>query len=244
MQTYNSGRNGQIWGGVRTYAGHKYAEVLAAVAHFTSEGADPKAAIIPTFNFASGAAVNIPFILVTFFYDDFAPPPAAFEALDRITPLTDDTRARSFESLTREILAGNMKGLRFRIGVNSFPAMPAANMSAFLKEHYELVRDKAVEAAKFDPLDFKVFSFAVQPMPVGIAAASRAKKGGNALGLDPDHGDKVWIEYDLAWLSPVCDSVCTDWIKSAVRDAHELHARKYSGIYPTNYKSGDLETIR
>lgn len=50
--------------------------------------------------------------------------------------------------------------------------------------------------------------------------------------------------YDLAWADPLCDSVCTDWIKAMVQDAHDLHVQKYSDIYPTNYKSADLETIR
>ncbi|TQV91185.1 FAD-binding, type 2 [Cordyceps javanica] len=243
MEVFESGVNGQVWGGVRTYTEDKHAAVLGAVARFTSENADPKAAIIPTFDFAGVLVLDVPVILVTFFYDDVAVPAGVFDAFDAIRSLSDDTGVRSFESLTREILAGDYKGLRFRIGVNSFPAMPAANMTDFLVDHWDLVKRRATRAAVSEPLDFKIIAFAVQPMPAIIARASRARNGGNALGLDPDHGDRVWIEYDLAWANPVCDAKCTEWIASMVQEAHDLHVQKYSGIYPTNYKSGDLKTI-
>lgn len=250
MQTYQSGSGaqGQIWGGVRTYTADQHAAVLHAVSRFTSENTDPKAAIIPTFNFVGAVSIiNIPFILVTFFYDDAQVPSGVFDVFDAIPHLSDNTKPRTLESLSKEVLAGDMKGLRFRIAVNSFPAMPVANMTAFLTEHWALINKKARDAALYDLLDFHVFSFAVQPMPRLIAQASRDNSphaGGNALGLDPKHGDKVWIEYDLAWLNPICDDVCTDWLKSAVQDAHDLHVQKYGGIYPTNYESGDLETLR
>lgn len=247
FETFEAGVNGQVWGGVRTYAADKHAAILRAVSRFTSENTDPKAAMIPTFNFAGALAINVPFILVSFFYDDVQVPESVFADFDAIHHLSSDTKPRSFESLTREILNGDMKGLRFRIGVNSFPAMPVDNMTDFLTDHWELLRKRSTSAAIIDLLDFKTFSFAVQPMPRGIAQASREQRGGgggNALGLDPDHGDRVWVEYDLAWASPLCDSACTKWLKEAVQDAHDLHAKKYAGIYPTNYKSGDLETVR
>lgn len=31
-------------------------------------------------------------------------------------------------------------------------------------------------------------------MPRMIAQASKDRNGGNALGVNPDHGDRVWIE--------------------------------------------------
>lgn len=244
METFDVGVGGKIWGGVRTYTADKHTAVLQAVARFTSENTDPKAAIIPTFDFAGALVIDVPVILVTFFYDGLEVPAGVFDSFDAIKSLSDDTGVRTFESLSKEIIAGDMKGLRFRIGVNSFPAMPVDNMTSFLTDHWELFKKKADDAALFDLLDFKVFAFAVQPMPRMIAQASKDRHGGNALGVNPDNGDRVWIEYDVAWANPLCDSVCVDWLKSAVQDAHDLHVKKYSGIYPTNYKSGDLETLR
>ncbi|KAM3523693.1 hypothetical protein NHJ13051_004947 [Beauveria bassiana] len=243
MQVFESGVKGQIWGGVRTYTEDKHAAVLEAVSRFTSENTDPKAAIIPTFDFAGVLVLDVPVILVTFFYDDVAVPAGVFDDFIAIRALTDDTGVRTFASLTKEILAGNYKGLRFRIGVNAFPAMPVANMTDFLVDHWKLIKKRAVQAALRDPVDFKIFAFAVQPMPSFMAQASKDRNGGNALGVDPDHGDRVWIEYDLAWANPLCDIKCNEWIKTMVQDAHDLHVESYSGIYPTNYKSGDLETL-
>ncbi|EGX91944.1 FAD-binding, type 2 [Cordyceps militaris CM01] len=243
MEVFESGVGGQVWGGVRIYTEDKRAAIIAAVARFTSENTDPKAAIIPTFDFAGVLALSVPVVIVAFFYDGVVVPAGIFDAFDAVRPLSDSTKVRTFVTMAEELLAGDMKGLRFRIGVNSFPAMPGANMTAFLNDHYDLVKRRSVEAALKEPLDFKIVSFAVQPMPRGIAQASRDRNGGNALGINPDHGDRVWIEYDIAWANPLCDVLCTQWLKSMVQEAHDLHVEKYSGIYPTNYQSGDLETL-
>jgi hypothetical protein len=244
LQTYDSGTGGQVWGGVRTYFGIQHSHVLSAVARFTSGNKDPKAAIIPTFNFVSLAAINVPAIIVVLFYDGAKPPPGVFDDFDAISTISDNTKTRSFESLTRELLAGNYKGLRFNIAVNSFPSMPGENMTNFLNEHFELVQEASIKAGVLDLLDFKSFSFAVQPMSHDIVQASLNTGGGNALGMAAEHGDRVWIEYDLSWASPLCDSHCVEFLKDLVVAAHDLHARKYAGIYPTNYKSGDLDYVR
>lgn len=245
-KTFDSGVDGKIWGGTRTYGALQRSAILAAVANFTSNNKDPKAGIIPTFNFASVLAINIPFALFTFFYDGPEPPANVFAAFDDIKTLSDNTQTRDFLSLSKEIQGGDMKGLRFRIGVNSFPCMPHENMTSFLNDHYELVKKQATKAAIIDLLDFKGFSFAVQPMPRLITQASKNQRGGkiNALGLIPENGDKVWIEYDLLWLNPLCDELCANWLRETVQLAHNLHVEKYSGIYPTNYESGDLEFLR
>lgn len=244
IKTYDSGIDGKVWGGVRTYLGIQHADILAAVARFTEGNKDPKAAIIPTFNFVSLAVLNVPAIIIAFFYDGPTPPAGVFDDFDAIESLSDNTKTRPFESLTRELLAGNYKGLRFNIAVNTFPNMPAQNMTSFLHEHFELVREASIKAGVLDLLDFKSFSFAVQPMSHDIVQASQNTGGGNALGMVADHGDRVWIEYDLSWASPLCDSHCADFLKKLMTAAHDLHVQKYSGIYPTNYKSGDLEYLR
>lgn len=244
LKAYDSGVNGKIWGGVRTFGDWQNKDVSEAVARFTSENTDPRAAIIPTFNFVSTLVLDIPAIAVAMFYDGPSPPPGVFDVFDDIKTISDDTKQRDFPSMTRELLNGDMKGLRFRIGINSFPCMPLANMTDFLNDHYELVKKASIEATFWDLLDFKDMSFAVQPMPRHIMQASKDANGGNALGLDPKNGDKVWIEYDFAWLSPLCDGKCDDFLRKLVKDAHDLHVTKYGGIHPTNYESGDLEFLR
>lgn len=244
LKTYDIGQNGTVWGGVRTYTADKRKQILSAITNFTAKGADPKAAIIPTFNSFSALGINVPGTLVFFFYDGLNPPPGVFDEFDAISSFSDDTKPRSYSDLTKEVLGGDMKGLRFQIRENTFPNMPAAKMTSFLSDHFDLLVAKATEAAVVDLLDFKLFSFAIQPMPHGIAKASLEHGGPNALGLVPEHGDRVWMEYDIAWLSPLCDAACPKFFAKLVNSQHDLHKSKYSGIYPTNYKSGDLGFLR
>lgn len=244
LKTYGIGQNGTIWGGVRTFTADKRSEVLSAVTNFTANNADSKAAIIPTFNFFSALGANVPGSLVFFFYDGLEPRRGVFDEFDAIASVSDSTKRRSYSDLTREVLAGDMKGLRFQIRENTFPNMPAGDMNSFLNSHYDLLVKKSTEAALGDVLDFKLFSFAVQPMPRGIARASLDNGGPNALGLVPEHGDRVWMEYDIAWLNPLCDDKCPGFFEKLVQSQHDLHREKYSGIYPTNYESGDLEWLR
>lgn len=244
LKTYDIGQNGRVWGGVRTYTADKRKQILSAITNFTAKNTDPKAAIIPTFNFFSTLGINVPGMLVFFFYDGLEPPTGVFDDFNSVLSFSDDTKIRSYTDLTKEVLAGDMKGLRFQIRENTFPNMPASEMNSFLNDHFNLLVKKSTEAAIGDLLDFKLFSFAVQPMPHGIAKASLENGGPNALGLMPEHGDRVWMEYDIAWLSPLCDKKCPDFFAKLVQSQHDLHKEKYSGIYPTNYKSGDLEFLR
>lgn len=245
LKTYDSGVGGQVWGGTRTYTGLETNQLLAAVADFTSNNKDPKAAIIPSFNFASTLAVlTIPVNFVVFFYDGPAPPPEVFAEFNKIKSLTDDTKVTDFAGVSQELMAGDQKALRFRLAVNSFPCMPKENMTAFLQDHYDTVRDVAIKTGILDPLDFRFLTFTPQPVSHIMAQASKDANGGNAIGLDPAHGDKIWVEYDLGWIDPLCDKACPAGVAEIVRKTHELHASKYAGIYPTNYQSGDLSTLR
>ncbi|ODA80710.1 hypothetical protein RJ55_03669 [Drechmeria coniospora] len=244
LKTYDIGEHATIWGGVRTYAAGSQSEILSAVTNFTAGNRDPKAAIIPTFNYAAILGISIPVALVFFFYDGLMPPVGVFDNFDSIMPLTDNTRRRSYGSLTNMVLGGNLKGLRFQIRENTFPNMPAEAMHAFLSDHSMLMDKKSAKGAILDLIDVRLMSFAVQPMPRGIAQASRAHGGGgNALGLKPEHGDRVWVEYDIAWASPLCDEQCPAYFVKAVESMHELHAKNYAGIAPTHYEQGDLTFV-
>lgn len=246
LKTYDIGVNGTVWGGVRTYTADKHKNLLAAITNFVAGNDDPKAAIIPTFEFIGAVGIPVPLALVFFFYDGLQPPAHVFEDFDAIATLSADTKARSYVDLTNQVLGGDMKGLRFNIRENTFPNMPAANMTAFLEDHYEQTLKATSLANIADLLDLRLFSFAVQPMPRGIVAASKAARGGsvNALGMVPESGDRIWVEYDIAWASPLCDGYCPQRFETIVNGLHDLHSENYAGIYPTNYESGDLEAIR
>ncbi|KAJ9150677.1 FAD-binding, type 2 [Pleurostoma richardsiae] len=242
LKTHDIGDAGTVWGGTRAYTGDKHSAILAAVSNFTANNEDTKAALIPTFNFLGVVGINIPAIVVFFFYDAASPAGGIFDAFDAIEELSDDAKARTYEDLTQIDLAGKVEGLRFQIRENTFPNMPLANMSAFLDEHFDMLETATAAGALSDFLDLRIFTTAIQPMTHLITRASSAS-GGNALGLSPETGDRLWIEYDLAWLSSACDSNCPAYLEEVATSLHNLHAQNYSGIYPTNYESGDLSYI-
>lgn len=140
LKTHDVGDNGTVWGGVRIYTADQHGALLAAVANFTANNDDPKAALIPTFDFIA-IGVDVPASIVFFFYDGPSEPEnGVFDSLDAIPYLLSDTESRTYLDLTANTLAGtgDVEGLRFQIRTNTFPNMPVANMSDFLDEQWEL----------------------------------------------------------------------------------------------------------
>jgi hypothetical protein len=241
LKTYDVGENGKIWGGLRTFTADKGPAILGAVANFTANYPDTKAALIPTFNFVGILGLTVPAIIVFMFYDGPKPPPGIFDELDAIPSLLSMTRERTMGDLVQDVFAGDLEGLGFNIAFNAFPNMPYASMSSFLEDHFEKANDIAKKAALENILDFRLFTFTVQPLPKAISEA--AKDRPNALGLKPEHGDRIWVEYNVAWLLPTCDERCPQFIAEKIVEFQDLHKSKYGGIPPTNYESGDLDFI-
>ena len=244
LKTYAVGDGGIVWGGTRIYTADKHAALGAAVADFTANCKDPKAALIPTFEFVGAAGLSAPIVIVFFFYDGAKPANNVFAKFDAIPAQADTTGPKSYAVVTQDALGGNMKGSRFQIAENTFPNMPLGNMSSFLDDHFKSILDQATAGVKQDIIDFRLISYALQPMPHGIAQASKNAGGSNALSLVPEHGDRIWVEYDMAWVNPLCDQKCPQFLKEMIGSLHNLHEQKYSGIYPTNYMSGDLGYLR
>jgi len=85
-----------------------------------------------------------------------------------------------------------------------------------------------------------IFSLAFQPMPYIIPAQSVAA-GGNALGMSPAEGDRMWMEYDISWLTAVGDDVAHAMAVNITTTIDEYAKTTYAGIPNTNYRSGDVE---
>ncbi|RDA86152.1 hypothetical protein CP532_3044 [Ophiocordyceps camponoti-leonardi (nom. inval.)] len=247
LRTFVVGDGGLVWGGVRIYAGNQRAALFAAIANFTASNRDNKAAIIPTFTIidAFGLVQHFPIGVLFFFYDGRRAPPGVFDAFDAIPTIFSNTVTRPYLALTRQLLGGNFyKNLRVRLRVNAFPNMPVPAMSSFLARHWDHVVSTTSAAAADDRMDLRVFSFVLQPIPRALAVASMAAMPmPNALGLDPDHGDRIWVQYDLAWANPACDRFCALRLKKIVDGAKEVHRWGFAGIPPTNYRSGNLEYL-
>lgn len=140
LKTYSIGDAGMVWGGVRIYSGDQHSAILAAVANFTTNNDDPKAALIPVFHFA-GAGVNVPAAMVFFFYDGPREPTnGVFDALNAIPHLWSETKSRTYVDLTSHSIAGDgqIEVLRFQIRTGTFPNMPVDKQSEFLDKAWDM----------------------------------------------------------------------------------------------------------
>jgi hypothetical protein len=72
-------------------------------------------------------------------------------------------------------------------------------------------------------------------MPYLIPAQSVAA-GGNALGMTPESGDHMWMEYDISWLSSLTDDAAHMMAMNITATVDEWAKATYAGIEPTNYK--------
>ncbi|PHH81059.1 hypothetical protein CDD80_3341 [Ophiocordyceps camponoti-rufipedis] len=243
LRTHPIGDKGLVWGGLRIYAADHLVALMNSISNFTASSADVKAAIIPTFTAVDLFGLGLPVGLVLFFYDGREPTPGLWSAFDALPSLLSDTRTRPYLEITRQLSGGNIyKNMRVQLRFNAFRNLPAPAMTSFLERHWKLVTSAA---ASRNPLDLHILSFALQPLSRAVARASLAANAmPNALGLDPDHGDRLWAQYDLAWANNLCDSSCPARLRDLVDEASRLHRNLSAGIRPTNYVAGDLEHIR
>ncbi|KIP04819.1 hypothetical protein PHLGIDRAFT_75249 [Phlebiopsis gigantea 11061_1 CR5-6] len=86
---------GQVWGGLMTITGDHLDAVSNATTKFSATVTDPKAAILPTYNFLLGA----PGVSLIMFYDGPTPPAGIFDDFLAIPHFTKDVETRSFSSL-------------------------------------------------------------------------------------------------------------------------------------------------
>ena len=89
---------GNIWGGIRTYAGTEAEALLNATQTF-NENYDqhPEAAIIVTGEIAIVDLLEI--FVVFFFYDGETPPAGIFDEFNAIPTLTDGVKVQSYYDL-------------------------------------------------------------------------------------------------------------------------------------------------
>lgn len=98
----------QVWGGLITITAPFIDDVSAATANFAANVQDPKAAILPTYNFLAGS----PGISLLMFYDGPNPPAGIFDEFLAIPYLTKDVSTRDFLSLVKSSPANATYGSR------------------------------------------------------------------------------------------------------------------------------------
>jgi hypothetical protein len=135
-----------------------------------------------------------------------------------------------------------MRGFGNSFREDTYPNLEPQPMSEFL----ETVWDK-VSAISFKIslrlFETHVMGFVPQPLSKRIAEASQAQ-GGNALGLDPKHGDRIWIENNFLWATPGCHEKCPEYSREVSDDIKAYHKTHYANSTPTNYESGDLNYVK
>ncbi|THU83468.1 FAD-binding domain-containing protein [Dendrothele bispora CBS 962.96] len=114
---------GQVWGGLITYTASHLEDVAAAVAKFSANVTDPKAAIITASNFL----LTQPGVSQLLFYDGPTPPDGIFNDFLDIPHFTEDVDTRDFISLVQASPANLTAGQR---SVGIFATVPVPTLSA------------------------------------------------------------------------------------------------------------------
>ncbi|KAK7189489.1 FAD binding domain-containing protein [Paraphaeosphaeria sporulosa] len=194
--TFKAHPQGQIWGGNIAYTADKSAEILAAVRDFTEYYPDDKAGIIMTAELTQFGVIDI--WLMFLFYDGPTPPAGVFDNFTAIAHLSDDTKSRSYSDLLTHNNFGVIKTEIYTIATEMIP-LPSADVGPdFLGAIYDNWRnttESVIDAAGL------IGSIALQPIPKRLARKAM-EAGGDMIDLD-DEIDRIILEFDLSWLSPL-----------------------------------------
>ncbi|KAH8173667.1 FAD binding domain-containing protein [Sarocladium implicatum] len=209
-----------VWGGSRTFVGKESVDaVLEAIYDFTAENKDdPKAAIIPTpQHLAPGSPYGAEFLLLYLFYDGPEPPKTGpLAKVLEVPAALDATSTQSYSALLKangETIAIDQSRQQFR--TYTLPYV------ADVPDMYLQINDKLREIVGpvlKDPLRLSAHcGIAFQPLPAIVAAESK-KRGGNAMGLEDDDGDRIVLEMQCGgWTDPSDDAVFADVTRSLVK---------------------------
>ncbi|KAK7448813.1 hypothetical protein VKT23_013543 [Stygiomarasmius scandens] len=110
--TLNTFPQGQVWGGLITYAASVLDDVAAATAKFAAEVTDPKAAIITSANFLLAQ----PGVSQLLFYDGPNPPDGIFDDFLNISHFSQDVSTRAFLDLVK-VAPANLTGNQRSFGL-------------------------------------------------------------------------------------------------------------------------------
>ncbi|CAE6425123.1 unnamed protein product [Rhizoctonia solani] len=196
---------GQVWGGLSTFTFDQLDKVTQATAEFAQQVKDPKAAIIPTFNFLLGQ----PGVSLLMFYDGPAPPSGIFERFQSIPHFTSDVKARSFTSLVQASPANATYGLR--------GAFNTVSLKNYSQPIMKLVLDQCKNLGEQASFKFKTnlfISYDVEPFLPTMSARSKG-------GAYPHDDFLMPLNLYFAWVSPLDDEWFHDAIEESARVIRE-----------------------
>ncbi|KIN06284.1 hypothetical protein OIDMADRAFT_155290 [Oidiodendron maius Zn] len=222
---------GKVWGGLRFYSG-EYAETILNATHdFNTNFKDPKAALIVTGDITIESLVEL--FAVFFFYDGETPPPGIFDTFNALPALIDNAKVQTYSELLNGDDNANLYGLRYLIRGTTLPNLPGTTGQSLYNGHYAQWKEYVMTQGVLNP-GF-IFSIAFQPMPYLIPAQSVAA-GGNALGMTPESGDHMWMEYDISWLTSLADDTAHSMSMNITATVEEWAKTNFAGILPSHYK--------
>ena len=230
---------GQIWGGYKIYTKDKKNALMDAVQELTANYDDPKAAVIVTFSTTLDTLVDI--FVVFYFYNDPNGPGEILNKFDQIPALIDATKTRSLLNLLKSNSIFSLDGSRYLSRTSTLPNLPGVNGTSLYNQLFDEWYQEARKIQIAEPHNY-VFSMAFQPVPHQLAEASiKNPSGANLLGLDPNHGDKVFMEYTASYTTGKIDQSAIGHLTRLVDTGLSKVQENFAGLEPTNYKAGDLK---
>ncbi|KAF2211247.1 hypothetical protein CERZMDRAFT_43502 [Cercospora zeae-maydis SCOH1-5] len=229
MQTYPIGK---VWGGHKIFSIAQKDALINATHNLNSDYYDQKAAVIVTYSSTLDDLVDI---FVVFMFYDGPEPGAILDEFNSIPSLLDQTKPnRDYNELLDANSFFSLPAQRYLIRTGTLPNLPGAQGVDLYNFAFTSFFDGAKEA-QLKEIDNYVFSMAFQPIPHQLANNSVNNPSGvNLIGLDPNYGDKVFLEYDVSWLSRLTDQRAAATITNLTQAAQDYGQSKYAN-------SGDLE---
>ncbi|KAI0340261.1 FAD-binding domain-containing protein [Trametopsis cervina] len=183
---------GQVWGGLMVIDGLHLDAVTEATAKFSSDVTDPKAQIIPTYDFLTS-----PIVSLLMFYDAPTPPSGIFDDFLAIPSLDKDVKTRSFLSLVQSSPSNTTSGLRAVFHTVSLLENSAAVLKAVANETIFWGNKLALASASF-------ISYDVEPFLPGVFA-----NGKTALASYPPTRARTLMPLNIywAWSLPTSDEL-------------------------------------
>ncbi|KNB11980.1 hypothetical protein FOXG_11672 [Fusarium oxysporum f. sp. lycopersici 4287] len=132
---------------------------------------------------------------------------------------------------------GNTPQQRWLIGGHTFPNLVAPYGADLYLKQWQAFRDMANATAAGDQA--LLFSMALVPVPARAMRAGENVTGvKNVLGLEPDAGDAVWIDYTLAWLEAKDDGKMFEFVERISKAGDKLATSFAPGVASTNAIQG------
>ncbi|KAJ7642602.1 FAD-binding domain-containing protein [Mycena polygramma] len=183
---------GQVWGGLITYTVAEIPAVSAAVANFAHNVTDPKAAVIPTYNYLLGQ----PGISNVIFYDGPTPPAGIFDEFLAIKHLTEDVSTRDFVSLVQSAPSNATSGTRAAFHTVSLIEYTPTLITAILNESIFWGEQLSLAGATFISYDIEPFL----PSLYSHSTSASAYPPSRAIGYVP-------LNLYFAWVDPLADDL-------------------------------------